>query len=866
MNRFVSPFFMKMYFYLPSKLNATLNKYHISYIGTRPGVQLGGQEDYLSDFINHDEESNHKEAAIHVKYADERPRSHGLFSTEPIENINSVQSEIARHKGIVWRTTISLNEPDAIRLGYINRESWEDMLKSNVPLMADQMGIPESNLRWVAAFHEEKGHPHVHLVIWEKKPKLRMGIINDHDRKQIRKIFVKEIYGQERIRIAQEKTASRDLSRDLAQEDLLAAVKLNQEMKDITKQVEMEMKAAGARSGRQIAPKLFKKESRLLADYLVELGGMLPKKGRLAYKFMPEDVKERVDSITDWMLRQPDQKAILDKYFEAVEMMTLPYSFQERDIQEAKDTAYADIRKRISQLVIKAASETMVDNFINISPEKAQKAIEELSKATGSVRLLGTSQLINSMIKQFNKIGLSIEQQFSVIKNLKSSTSDLDIDDKQLMKIIKNEKSVVNEVEINPAAIATSLKLAGWNDQVINELFKKTLDFSQEKVEQFIKKINEKVSDNSGVFLTENEWKRFAKNLGIKIKYPWNLSETAKIIDKSKKDFLENLKTSVMNKDLIDKEKEWTSFCITVALKEMKVPYEVREKIMYDFANKNNIKGIRDVLDKVQNNHTKFLKKTTWEIITKNLGINTKYPWVTEQKILLDKTALEDSLKNIIPKELTKKEKEWTSQQAFRILASIYPVDRLSNVLEEFKSKSKLSLDDYKKNINEFLKFDPKILYDAFGLKDKQYDILSNFAKVLHAAGMNNAAIKNLIEQWNTRSKSNVVQDKINKILYSVDKYCSEMKNWGRVPFIRKKDFAELNKALKTNAPWFWKSNRSYRAFEQNKSINIGHGLWKAIWKGVEQERAQSEAKAELMKKQQQRAMSRRGNYQEEER
>ena len=37
--------------------------------------------------------------------------------------------------------------------------------------IAEQFHIPQGNLRWYAAFHNEKHHPHVHLMIWSEDEK-----------------------------------------------------------------------------------------------------------------------------------------------------------------------------------------------------------------------------------------------------------------------------------------------------------------------------------------------------------------------------------------------------------------------------------------------------------------------------------------------------------------------------------------------------------------------------------------------------------------------------------------------------------------------------------------------------------------------
>ena len=41
---FQAPFVLKLSFYKPSTVNRVKNSAHIKYIGTRPGVELGGEE------------------------------------------------------------------------------------------------------------------------------------------------------------------------------------------------------------------------------------------------------------------------------------------------------------------------------------------------------------------------------------------------------------------------------------------------------------------------------------------------------------------------------------------------------------------------------------------------------------------------------------------------------------------------------------------------------------------------------------------------------------------------------------------------------------------------------------------------------
>lgn len=169
MRPFKAPFYFNIKFYKAEGDNGKKNSAHIRYIATRPGVDLGYELDKDMELVPDTPEH-------HIKYAHERPRSHGLFSSGDGEvDMHAIQKELAEHKGMVWRSIISLHGDDAARLEMESRESWEEVIKQQLPRAAEEMGIQETNLRWVAAFHAEVGHPHAHIVFWEKILKGDLG-------------------------------------------------------------------------------------------------------------------------------------------------------------------------------------------------------------------------------------------------------------------------------------------------------------------------------------------------------------------------------------------------------------------------------------------------------------------------------------------------------------------------------------------------------------------------------------------------------------------------------------------------------------------------------------------------------------------
>ena len=118
------------------------------------------------------------------------------------------------HPGNVWGFIVSLKREDAERVGYNSAEQWVNLLRSRRNIIAKEMGIAPSNLRWVAAYHNKETNPHVHMMVWSSRPQepylSREGIHN------IKKTLASDIYRQEHIQIYKKQTDARDRSLELA--------------------------------------------------------------------------------------------------------------------------------------------------------------------------------------------------------------------------------------------------------------------------------------------------------------------------------------------------------------------------------------------------------------------------------------------------------------------------------------------------------------------------------------------------------------------------------------------------------------------------------------------------------------------------
>ena len=124
--------------------------------------------------------------------------------------------EINIHAGPVWTFVYSLKREDAARLGYETGESWRRLLLAHQTELATAMKISPNSFRWCAAFHDEKHHPHIHMMAWSNDPK--QGYLTERGIEQMRSQLSNDIFQDELLSLYQQKDLSYSQVRDAATE------------------------------------------------------------------------------------------------------------------------------------------------------------------------------------------------------------------------------------------------------------------------------------------------------------------------------------------------------------------------------------------------------------------------------------------------------------------------------------------------------------------------------------------------------------------------------------------------------------------------------------------------------------------------
>ena len=288
---------------------------YAEYIATRDGVEM-----------------IEPAASGYLEYMAERPRSHGLFAADGAADLEQTMEEINAHAGPVWTFVYSLKREDAARLGYENGDSWRRLLLAHQTELATAMKIPPRSFRWCAAFHDEKHHPHIHMMAWSNDPK--QGYLTERGIEQMRSQLSNDIFQDELLSLYQQKDISYQEVRDTAME---AMGRLIREMK----------------SGLCDSP--------VIAEPDDQLSVMLSEvKGKRVYGYLRKPVKAQVDAIVDELAKLPEVAECYDHWNRLRDELERYYKDTPR---EHKPLSQQQEFKAIKNMVIREADHLQLGVF-----------------------------------------------------------------------------------------------------------------------------------------------------------------------------------------------------------------------------------------------------------------------------------------------------------------------------------------------------------------------------------------------------------------------------------------------------------------------------------------------------------------------
>ncbi|MGV2881766.1 MobP3 family relaxase [Paenibacillus taichungensis] len=384
----ISALIYKQRFFHPNRPKTAVSNYvHIGYIATRPGAV---RHEYLP----------------HGLFGKMKPGSIDIFQSW--QEVARIARDISKQGKNMYRSVISLRTETAMVLGLNDFEAWQQYIEQHIATLAAHNRIKTENLCWAAAFHNEKDHPHLHIVFWDKEQAIMKNFTHPEIPNRIRKQLIKDTFAFK----IKEFCAERDL----------AKTGITNITDAILEQFEAHMKSLNPQSFRALQQRFEHEDEdslrsllRLpkhnltntqavdqLAPRLFELRQALPNHGRLAYQLLTPEAKSHIDEFVQDLLQQnPYLTKMVETYVKTKMEVAKLYSSDPAHLTKQSSKYQAEAEKRIANSIL-----STVRTIIKLE-QASDVGIHQLERYR-----TWTEQLILELLSAMEQISMQAQLDF----------------------------------------------------------------------------------------------------------------------------------------------------------------------------------------------------------------------------------------------------------------------------------------------------------------------------------------------------------------------------------------------------------------------------------------------------------------------
>ena len=362
---------------LSNKQRATVIKSHINYIGRTEGAENNSEHSLFGTLNNNENVYRMKKSDI-LAYIKDKVSS-GAY---------------------VYKIVISLTGEDSEKYGYTTRDDWENLIRANIKIIADEYNIKLENLDWVASFHTEEEHPHIHLVFYDKSVTKRAKPYVQYDK--IKQKLNYSVYKKDIQPLLDEKNS------------------IKKEIKDIFKNNIDEIVSYDANKifNNKIAQNSLNEIAVLLKELhkIKDLEYKTSKRGSWKMQYQTPEVKEKIRAITNKIIQSSSQiKSEVNLYINAcietekIKNVNNTYKQTKRAIEHTVKKETEFILKKVDNQIL----EYLKESKRKIMEEQQNLFEKEFNKEKYNKLIL------NILSKRMSKLFTNINNDLSNTLNLK---------------------------------------------------------------------------------------------------------------------------------------------------------------------------------------------------------------------------------------------------------------------------------------------------------------------------------------------------------------------------------------------------------------------------------------------------------------
>ncbi|XCH80147.1 MAG: MobP3 family relaxase [Candidatus Dehalobacter alkaniphilus] len=322
---------------------------------------------YKQRFKNPNYKSTASKNYAHVRYIATRPRvaknegmSHGLFGKLAPGSITEFEDwrDVARlvygnsKKHItMYRSIISFDEETAVELSLTDQKAWQRYIENHMMTIAEKNNIRREHLQWACALHKEKHHPHIHVVFWDTSSQVKNPFTPPVVPNAIRRQLIKDTFADKIRAFGEQKNIAaadmRKISNELVDEFEQHLRRLNKnQYKRLREDYDEDSELSGS----------FDFDDEILnetADRVFKIKAALPPTGRIAYQFLPPEIKAQVDELVIYLLKStPGLREQKESYIDSKMKMVLLYGGSEDYLEKQRERFAGEADKIIANRIL----------------------------------------------------------------------------------------------------------------------------------------------------------------------------------------------------------------------------------------------------------------------------------------------------------------------------------------------------------------------------------------------------------------------------------------------------------------------------------------------------------------------------------
>lgn len=311
------------------------NYAHIGYIATRPGASKN-------------------EGMRHGLFGKLSPGE--LVEFETWQQVAREVRELSYKKVNIFRSIISFAPETAAELGLKDHKAWEQYIERHIHTLAQRNGISRKNLSWVCAHHNEQSHPHIHVVFWDKNQSVMKNFVRPEIGDGIRIQLIKETFPDKIEQYCRAKDKARGDMKAFTDEMVAefdayvkaAHPKEYKQLKEMVGRIDADELGAASLDGimgdSELTP---------LIARLFELKDKMPKKGRLFYKLLPEEVKAEVDAFVEELKNSSEHiRNLIADYADSKCALAMLYDTDPENTEKHRQNAVKEADKLIANKIL----------------------------------------------------------------------------------------------------------------------------------------------------------------------------------------------------------------------------------------------------------------------------------------------------------------------------------------------------------------------------------------------------------------------------------------------------------------------------------------------------------------------------------